>query len=487
MAYFAPASAADFTVRQTINGPVQGLAPSPYIGNCFTHNFLHLLFSYQILTPVYLQPWNTDYYRIEHKVATSLFMTNIMIARYILAAANNFNPTFGDSIDKILPSSIPPEFYESLDMPPPPQLPFRYQDENPLHIYGSYEALKILFEKHQQLGRQALIWIEEMKERCYERNDENWHWPEDMTTLPTCVSSPPSRPSRIPGREMQRKNRRKRQQRKRANLSSRADIPPLNTRGFGSLYEGPPMPPPPRSPTSSPVPTDLNYFQTRGVSPPPESFFPSDESYFAESDDPDRIMVDAAVQTNPVIPEGRKLRRRKRNNQRRRLRRANKRSIAEIPPRVPTGWETNYAGPRFYSSPIPSSPTPTEVWGDSPIDSPMLEPEELQESNASIPPARAALIVDDERPTPEIIITRNPSPPSLISSANSSSSGRTYETAPLEVQSTSTALILHPIHSNYAIENSLSALVPINTSPAFTPEEIAFIYHGLGVKAPLDS
>ncbi|TDL15696.1 hypothetical protein BD410DRAFT_808691 [Rickenella mellea] len=105
MAYFAPASAADFTVRQTADGPIQGPIPSPYIGNLFTHYFLHLLFSFRILTPVFLGSWDPEYYCIEHSVAWSLFMTNVMIARYILAAAHNFS--LDDSIDKILPSTIP--------------------------------------------------------------------------------------------------------------------------------------------------------------------------------------------------------------------------------------------------------------------------------------------------------------------------------------------------------------------------------------------
>ncbi|TDL13402.1 hypothetical protein BD410DRAFT_810582, partial [Rickenella mellea] len=236
MAQYPPITAADFSVHSAPYAIVQREVRVPYADHQFTHDFLRQTFSRKLLVPVIPGAWNDQDYRLKYGFAWSLFTSNVMIAWYILSAAHNFNPTWDDyDGSQPLPSYVPPELYEPLDMPPPPQLPFNTPDDNPLLSHGSYLFLADLVEKHQQLGLQALAWIEKMKERCRERNDTNWRWPTDPYIVPVPTEPVPTpQHSPNPSRALRRRKLNRQRRRERcANKKKLAEIPP-DSNGWGS-------------------------------------------------------------------------------------------------------------------------------------------------------------------------------------------------------------------------------------------------------------
>ncbi|TDL13534.1 hypothetical protein BD410DRAFT_846851 [Rickenella mellea] len=193
MAQFPPVTAADFSVQPVPYAAVQNDVYPSVAEHQFTPNFLQQTFSRKLVVPVHPELWGNQVYRIMYGFAWSLFTTNVMIAWYILAAAHNFNPTWDDyDGSQILPTYVPREFYESLDMPPPPELPFASPDDNPLLVTGSYDLLADLVEKQQRLGLRGLAWIEKMRDRCRERYDTNWMWPTDPYSLPVPTEPVPT-------------------------------------------------------------------------------------------------------------------------------------------------------------------------------------------------------------------------------------------------------------------------------------------------------
>ncbi|TDL17786.1 hypothetical protein BD410DRAFT_807036 [Rickenella mellea] len=213
MAHFPPITSAQFSVRSTVDGVVQNNVDIDYTGHQYTHHFLHTVFTPQLVTPVYNESvWSSDDFCLHIGFAWALHYSLFSIGQYILAAAHGgFDPSWGEN--RVLPSYVPPEFYESMGMPPPPPLAFRSHSDNPLLVHGTYAYLEELVREKQQLGLKALAWIAMMKRRCMDRKDVNWSWPWDPSDMlaPT-PSHNSSRSAKTLRRNQRRRERRKRQQ-----------------------------------------------------------------------------------------------------------------------------------------------------------------------------------------------------------------------------------------------------------------------------------